>query len=327
MNWNIISVVFCNIFGSRQSDFAFCCEDLSYVQVPTRSKVKKLLIYTIAMEENDEKMECTDDQPSQLNVQQMDNTGEEDNGTCSQHENKDWQPEKGNPENLTDESLDSVPNRGRPKKCLRRTSDEKEPSDRHSKMVRFADSVGLDLTNVRHFTEEESDLPRSDRINKTFYNELSGQNEIRRIASRENLSTFQDDHQLVLEFEQPGGEEQFLERVHNQKICLENVIVCNLKVIGIVKILNLGFEKEVAVRYTLNEWMSFFEEKAEYLPGSSDGVTDKFSFSITPVYIAPGDRLIFVLRYTVNGQEFWDNNRNRNYTLRCQKSQIWSVSK
>ncbi|GIY95792.1 hypothetical protein CEXT_175231 [Caerostris extrusa] len=94
MNWNIISVVFCNIFGSRQSDFAFYCEDLSYVQVPTCSKVKKLLIYTIAMEENDEKRELTDDQPSQLNVQQMDNTGEEDNGAFSQHENKDCHPEK-----------------------------------------------------------------------------------------------------------------------------------------------------------------------------------------------------------------------------------------
>ncbi|GIY95790.1 CBM21 domain-containing protein [Caerostris extrusa] len=152
-------------------------------------------------------------------------------------------------------------------------------------MVRFADSVGLDLTNVRHFTEEESDLPRSDKNNKTFFNELSGQNEVRRVVSRENISIFQDNHQLILEFEQPGGEAEFLERVHNQKICLENVIVSNLKVTGIVKILNLGFEKEVAVRYTLNEWMSFFEEKAEFLPGSSDGVTDKFSF-LLPLFIS-----------------------------------------
>ncbi|GIX68527.1 protein phosphatase 1 regulatory subunit 3D [Caerostris darwini] len=197
-----------------------------------------------------------------------------------------------------DESLDSDSHRRNPKKCPRKSdSDEEDPSDHHLKRIRFA----------------EGDSPECDA---TSSKASLGSDPVPKCATR---SISKDDRFFVPEFEQPGDEAQFMERVRNQKICLENVVVSDLKVTGTVRVLNMGFSKEVAVRYSLNEWACFFEEKADYIPESSDDVTDKFSFSITPQCMRDGGRLIFVLRYSVNGEEFWDNNRHRNYIMKYQQ--------
>ena len=49
---------------------------------------------------------------------------------------------------------------------------------------------------------------------------------------------------------------------------------------GIVRVLNIDFNKSVMVRWTVNDWHSHNDTMATYVDGSSDGVTDKFSFRI-----------------------------------------------
>ncbi|GIY95789.1 protein phosphatase 1 regulatory subunit 3D [Caerostris extrusa] len=196
-----------------------------------------------------------------------------------------------------DESLDSDSHRRPQKKCPRKSDSDEDPSDHLLKKIRVT----------------EGDSPECEA---TSSKASLGSDPVPKCATR---SISKDDPFFVPEFEQPGDEAEFMERVHNQKSCLENVVVSDLKVTGTVRVLNMGFSKEVAVRYSLNEWACFFEEEAEYLPESSDGVTDKFSFSITPQCMRDGERLIFVLRYKVNGQQFWDNNRHRNYIMKYQQ--------
>lgn len=62
---------------------------------------------------------------------------------------------------------------------------------------------------------------------------------------------------LMVLFQQPGGMPDFLERVKENQVCLENALVTdpvNLSVSGTVRVRNLDFNKSVHVRYTLDSW-------------------------------------------------------------------------
>ncbi|KAI1233499.1 hypothetical protein IHE44_0004680 [Lamprotornis superbus] len=75
-----------------------------------------------------------------------------------------------------------------------------------------------------------------------------------------------------------------------QQVCLERVTSSDLGLSGTIQVRNVAFEKQVSVRYTFNQWESIHELST---------------------------LLQFAARYQVNGQEYWDNNRGKNYTLRC----------
>lgn len=123
---------------------------------------------------------------------------------------------------------------------------------------------------------------------------------------------------LVTEFIQPVSLLNFIERVKSQRVCLEN---CMLPTIGhpdltcLVRVLNVAFEKAVAVRFTTNQWLSCHEVTATYLQNSNDGWSDKFSCTFRPDSLYPGQRILFAIKYTAGGEEFWDNNMGLNYSL------------
>ncbi|KAI3371106.1 hypothetical protein L3Q82_023738 [Scortum barcoo] len=95
--------------------------------------------------------------------------------------------------------------------------------------------------------------------------------------------------------------------------------------------------KAVYVRTTLDTWSTHFDLLAEYISGSSDGLTDCFSFRLTlvPPFGEQGARVDFCLRYETPVGTFWTNNNNQNYVLSCHhrvkerndKPQMESVSK
>ncbi|GFT23843.1 glycogen-binding subunit 76A [Nephila pilipes] len=188
---------------------------------------------------------------------------------------------------------------------------EKDSSETSSekKIVRFADALGLDLADVRVYANEEEipNIPASAIPSLG----LSGETKATIELTRENYT-------FIPQFEQPGADAYFLEKVKQQKVCLENVIIEGLKVTGLVRILNIGYEKKVLVRYTTNDWMSLTDQSAEFVPGSSDGVTDKFKFTINPRCMTSGSKLRFVLKYEVNNEKFWDNNHEKNFVLACE---------
>ena len=80
---------------------------------------------------------------------------------------------------------------------------------------------------------------------------------------------------LVPLFEQPGFSPTFMSLVQSKKICLEKVqIDSNTNIFGLVRVLNLAYLKLVKVVWTNNNWKTVSENYAEYVEGSSEGVTD-----------------------------------------------------
>ncbi|CAL4061097.1 unnamed protein product [Meganyctiphanes norvegica] len=120
-------------------------------------------------------------------------------------------------------------------------------------------------------------------------------------------------------FTEPGKQLGFLKKIKTQKVSMEKVIIGNdLSVCGIVRVLNLAFEKRVYVRYSYDHWRNYNEAQASYILGSCDGYSDQFSFLLEADSLMDHDALIFCVRYrTVNQQEYWDNNGGRNYVIKC----------
>lgn len=75
---------------------------------------------------------------------------------------------------------------------------------------------------------------------------------------------------------------------------------------------NLGLIKEVAVRYTTDNWASFEEEALEfkYQEGDFELWSTTISFDEKSK-----DSFMYCLRYTINDITRWDNNEDNNYTF------------
>ena len=144
------------------------------------------------------------------------------------------------------------------------------------------------------------------------------------IHSNTNNTSSTPTKSLVPMFNQPGGSTTFLETVSKQKICLENAFMEGPStVFGIVRVLNISFHKAVTVRWTMDNWRTIMETDGEYILGSSQGNTDKFSFKLSTLsHLEVGDKLQFCLRYECNG-EFWDSNGGTNYIFQV-KSILFS---
>ncbi|XP_054721596.1 glycogen-binding subunit 76A-like [Uloborus diversus] len=190
------------------------------------------------------------------------------------------------------------------------------------KIVRFADVLGLDLEAIRHFVKDD-DAPI---VPQSAFADL-------RISASSSASTLLPWNVsspsvtptgclFVPQFEQPGSDPHFLDIVRQKKVCLENAVISDLKVTGVIRVLNLGYEKRVQVRYTTTEWAAHTDLTADYIPSSCDGFSDKFSFNLNLPHLSPGQRLVFALRYIANGQEFWDNNNSENYVLKVQAKSL-----
>lgn len=91
--------------------------------------------------------------------------------------------------------------------------------------------------------------------------------------------------------------------------------------IGTVAVQNLAFHKLVVARFTLDYWKTTSEVVCDYnndvrRKHHHDGL-DRFNFSIRLADQAnlENKTLFFCIRYTVNGQDFWDNNGTFNYQV------------
>lgn len=199
------------------------------------------------------------------------------------------------------------------------------------KIVRFADVLGLDLTDVRTFLDEIPKIPNS------AYDDLIYDDVFQKDASPVNNSSsswstrFMDrcinllplsraDKLLVPMFQQPGGLPNFVELIKERQVCLESALVKDTSTFciqGSVRVRNLDFHKSVHVRYTLNSWQNYSDLQATYVCNSCDGFSDKFTFVIYCHTLAVGQRLEFAVRFQCKGSQYWDNNRGSNYCFQC----------
>nr|XP_033796470.1 protein phosphatase 1 regulatory subunit 3E-like [Geotrypetes seraphini] len=190
------------------------------------------------------------------------------------------------------------------------------------KKVRFADSLGLELISVRHFCDAEQPFvpPRV----------VAGLRCRESAPAGSELSVMPGALQSILLeplfATNPGAAPDFLDRVRQRRVCLEALRTDGFGLSGLVRVLNVSFEKAVAVRYSLDHWVTCSEAAAYYQPGSSssgESCTDSFSFRlVAPVLLERGGMLEFAIRYRVAGAEYWDNNGGGNYKVQSHKLRV-----
>ncbi|XP_036275935.1 protein phosphatase 1 regulatory subunit 3D [Pipistrellus kuhlii] len=182
--------------------------------------------------------------------------------------------------------------------------------------VRFADALGLELTQVKVFNAgDDPSVPLHVLSRLDINSDLC--------CSRQDLEfTLQC---LVPDFPPPIEGADFGERLRRQLVCLERVTCSDLGVSGSVRVRNVAFEKQVAVRYTFSDWRSALEAAARWRgPAGSEGTEDVFTFGfpVPPFLLARGSRVHFAVRYRVAGAEHWDNNDGRDYSLTCRNHEL-----
>ena len=116
-------------------------------------------------------------------------------------------------------------------------------------------------------------------------------------------------HRHKLAFTQPSLEPDFFNRVSRDCVCLESIREEPRCLHGIIRVSNLSYSKEVAVRWTHDNWRTSHDTHAVFL--SNHGATDRFAFEL-PIN---GDDVSFAIRFRSEGTEHWDNNRGSNYTV------------
>ncbi|NWU00346.1 PPR3A phosphatase, partial [Urocynchramus pylzowi] len=196
--------------------------------------------------------------------------------------------------------------------CPRRrnsSASEEEEADTPtniSRKVSFADAFGFDLVSVKEFDIWE--FPNTGQENYI-----------------EDEVFPQDEYFFSQQFALPASQEELLQKVREQKVVLESVlllpgITC---MNGIIRVLNVSFEKQVYVRMTLNNWLSYYDILAEFMPNSCGSETDQFCFkiSLVPPFQKDGIKVEFCIRYETSVGTFWANNDDKNYTLICHKKE------
>ncbi|NWY74675.1 PPR3A phosphatase, partial [Erithacus rubecula] len=175
-----------------------------------------------------------------------------------------------------------------------------------SRKVSFADAFGFDLVSVKEFNIWE--FPNT---GEEYYTE--------------DEVFPQDEYFFSPQFTLPASQEELLQKVREQKVILESAlllpgITC---MNGIVRVLNVSFEKQVYVRMTLDNWLTYYDILAEFMPNSCGGETDQFCFkiSLAPPFQKDGIKVEFCIRYETSVGIFWANNDDKNYTLICHKKE------
>ncbi|XP_040921691.1 protein phosphatase 1 regulatory subunit 3G [Toxotes jaculatrix] len=181
------------------------------------------------------------------------------------------------------------------------------------KRVKFADSMGLNLASVKHFSSlEEPQIPS-------------------KVLSRhKSFPPQQQDllNDLCQNFKSNLGADRLLacfpelreteRRVQRLRVCLEKVTITQFDVRGQIRVLTGCADKEVGVRYTFNDWLSYVDAQALSEAVDQPGfVGERFSFTVyTPPFMDPSSAVHFAVYLKSEEGEFWDNNEGENYTLR-----------
>ncbi|TFK34880.1 putative phosphatase regulatory subunit-domain-containing protein [Crucibulum laeve] len=86
-------------------------------------------------------------------------------------------------------------------------------------------------------------------------------------------------------------------------------------ILGRVRVRNLAYNKWVAIRFTFDSWQTTSEVTGKYSDSINEGF-DRFTFAIKlNDLLARIDEktLMLAVRYSIEGQEMWDNNNGQNY--------------
>nr|XP_046227792.1 protein phosphatase 1 regulatory subunit 3G [Scatophagus argus] len=193
------------------------------------------------------------------------------------------------------------------------------------KRVKFADSMGLNLASVKHFSSlEEPQIPS--KVLSRHKSFPPQQQDLLNDLCQSFKSSLDTDR-LVPCFPEPREAER---TVQQRRVCLERVAISQFDVRGQIRVLAGRDDKEVGVRYTFNDWLSYVDAQALPVAADQPGfVGERFSFTVyTPPVMDPSSAVHFAVYMKSEEGEFWDNNEGQNYTLRyhCMSSTTPFVS-
>lgn len=209
---------------------------------------------------------------------------------------------------VQEEDEDIIP---RIRRCSSLKSGKTPPgTPERKKIVRFADAMGLDLADVKTFVDEIPQIPNSAYLDLRNFESITNT----------TTSSLKSDKVLMPLFQQPSANVDFLDRIRDELVLLENAVVEDpiaLAVRGTVRVRNVDFHKSVYIRYSMDRWKSFTEIGASYVENSCDGFSDRFTFLIYANMLPVGRRLEFAIRFHARGYQYWDSNKGNNYCFQC----------
>jgi len=85
-------------------------------------------------------------------------------------------------------------------------------------------------------------------------------------------------------------------------------------------LISFSLHKQVKIHLSTDNWISFRDYDATYINNSYDGIYDRFSFiiEIDRHRVCIGNNIQFCICYqSFGGQEYWDNNYQKNYRFNC----------
>lgn len=185
------------------------------------------------------------------------------------------------------------------------------------KRVKFADSLGLNLASVKHFsTLEDPQIPSKVLSrHKSFPPPAPPQQDSLGDLCQSFKTSLSTDR-LVACFPEPPDAES---RVQTLRVCLERVFITHFDIRGQIRVCTSCTDREVGVRYTFNDWLTHVDAQAMAVPvdQKKESVGERYSFTVyTPPFMEPGSAIHFAVYVKSEEGEFWDNNEGQNYTLR-----------
>ncbi|XP_060926609.1 protein phosphatase 1, regulatory subunit 3Db [Limanda limanda] len=199
-------------------------------------------------------------------------------------------------------------------------SSAERPKELRSPQVRFVDSLGLELEEVKVFKVQEHPLiPQH-----VMFRLLMSSEQAFRKSQELSLPYFKPCFPENMEA-QPG----FQKRLCTQSVCLQRVLCSEQGITGTIQVLNLAYEKEVTVHYSFTNWRTHTEASACWVSSANHGENGapeadafRFRLPVPPFILQPGAVLEFAVRYHVRGSDYWDNNNGNNYKLSCHSYKV-----
>ncbi|XP_054286697.1 glycogen-binding subunit 76A-like [Macrosteles quadrilineatus] len=256
--------------------------------------------------------ECTEEAK---NLVADSKTSDDPQTTCPSIEVRESTPTQSQEVAEKDEEFDIETKRKNFRRCSSLKSGKTPPgTPGRKKIVRFADVLGLDLTDTKTFQDEVPTVPSS------AYSDLHLPDDVPSSQATSSVMTPQTQKVLVPLFPQPFLSPNFMDRVMANNVCLESAAVSDMNlfaITGVVRVRNIDFHKSVYIRYSINSWKNYADLQARYIPKSCDGFSDKFSFVLYAHTLSVGQKMEFAVRYHTAGTQFWDSNGGLNYVFEC----------
>lgn len=203
---------------------------------------------------------------------------------------------------------------GRRAKSLSACPEGARGAEEGRKRVKFADSLGLSLARVKHFSSlDEPQIP-SKVLSRHRSFPLEQQDLLSGLC-HSFAAGLRPDRPLACLPELRDTEQ----RVRRLRVCLERLAATQLDVRGHVRVLSgCATGREVGVRYTFNDWLSHMDAQAVPVAVAEQGLVGvRFTFTVyTPPLAGPGSAVHLAVYLKCVEGEFWDNNEGQNYTVR-----------